>query len=65
MINDKIRAQRENFAIYMMLGWRRFARRYMKGPLTPEALRALCEGIDYAIADIKQTQAARAARRKK
>jgi hypothetical protein len=54
------RASGENFAIFMLNGWKRFlTKRYMKGPLSRTAILHLRDAFDYAIADIKQSQAAR------
>lgn len=63
MLTRKERAARENFTIYMLMGWKRFVKRFMKAPLSSAALHHLNDSIDYAIADIKQSQAARAERR--
>lgn len=54
---NKAKAHQENFAIYMLRGWKRFVEtHHISGVLSGEAERELLDALDYAVTDIKVKQ---------
>lgn len=56
-LTSRERANKENFAIYMLKGWERFVKMpYIKSVLSDEAEQELLDALEYAVSDIKVTQ---------